>query len=164
MIDSETEAAGNVEETLRLGAGLVASDEPLHGGIEIRHTEGEAIGTDVGECLEVFDRRHARVDFDRHLGRRRQFEVTEEVLVQFHQGVGRVEVRGAPTPVVLHDPASVPESLRQQIRLGDHPAEVGTGHLRLFRHHYVAGAEGAGSLTEGGTRWWGGRTYPFGRR
>jgi len=144
----EPEPARLGVEGLGLLGRLVAADELLDGGVDVLHPEGDAGEPEPGENGEVLGGRHPRIGLEGDLRPGSELEAAGELGVEAGEGVGGVERRGPAAPVVLDDPAPVPEPGGDEVRLGEDPAEVRVGDVGMAGDDDVAGAERAAGLAE----------------
>ncbi len=92
-------------------------DRLLHVGVEVLHAERQAIEAEGPQRLELLERRHARIDFERESrapGSIVKCRSTSSCSVAHL--VGREIAGRATAPVVLHD-AAPPPSARATIRI-----------------------------------------------
>ena len=137
-----------VEEGLRHFDRLDTVDGRLHGRREVLHAHRQTVEAEIAQQVELFERRHARVDFDGRLAVGVDVEVRGDGVVKIGY-LFRAQVGGrAAAPVVLHDLPTAGKGGAEHGELALHVAEIPGRHLALLRDDDHAPAERAALLAK----------------
>ncbi len=142
------QAAGMLVEARGLFPGLVPADQILHPLVGVLNSHRDPVEAQFAQCCQVFFGGDSWIDLEGDLRVGGQFELGQQPAVQVGQGCGRVEGRGASTPVVLLEHTSFAQPERGRSRLGHDAVEVGVSHTLLAGDDHVACTERAPLLAE----------------